>query len=176
MMEGILTKTQQGAIAVLRVATGIVFMTAGLEKFIATEAFNAAGFLKLGTNGVPYLGEAAEGVVYNPTHDFWVSLAGNATLMPIVNWLVVFGEVAIGVALILGLFTRFASLTGTLMMAFFFVAAWSFGHGIVNEQLMYALVTGVLGVVAAGRYYGLDGVLEKATAIRRAPQLRYVMG
>jgi hypothetical protein len=41
---------------------------------------------------------------------------------------------------------------------------------------MYGIVTGVLGVVAAGRYYGLDAVLEKAATIRRAPQLRYVMG
>ena len=33
-MEAILTKAQQGAIAVLRVATGIVFLTAGLEKLL----------------------------------------------------------------------------------------------------------------------------------------------
>ena len=175
-MEGILTKAQQGAIAVLRVATGIVFLTAGLEKFLGAEPFSAAGFLKFGTTGVPYLGTAAEGVAYNPTHDFWVNLAGNATLMPIINWLVVAGEIAIGVALILGLFTRFAAVAGTLMMGLFFVAAWDFTHGIVNEQLMYAIVTGVLGVVAAGRYYGLDAVLEKAATISRAPQLRYVMG
>jgi thiosulfate dehydrogenase (quinone) large subunit len=175
-MEAILTRGQRAAIAVLRVATGIVFLTAGLEKFLATEAFSATGFLKFGTTGAPYLGTAADGVVYNPTHDFWVSLAGNASLMPIVNWLVVAGEIAIGVALILGLFTRFAAVAGALMMALFFVAAWNFEHGIVNEQLMYGIVTGVLGVVAAGRYYGLDAVLEKAATIRRAPQLRYVMG
>jgi uncharacterized membrane protein YphA (DoxX/SURF4 family) len=45
-MEAILTKAQQGAIAVLRVATGIVFLTAGLEKFLGAEPFSAAGFLK----------------------------------------------------------------------------------------------------------------------------------
>jgi len=175
-MEGILSRSQQAAIAVLRMATGVVFLTAGLEKFLAKETFDAIGFLKFGTAGAPYLGTAADGVVYNPTHDFWVNLAGNATLMPIINSLVVFGEIAIGVALILGLFTRFASVAGTLMMAIFFVAAWSFGHGIVNEQLMYGIVTAVLGIVAAGRYYGLDAVIEKGATFRRAPQLRYVLG
>ena len=175
-IEGILSRTQQAAIAVLRMATGVVFLTAGLEKLLAKEAFDAAGFLKFGTAGAPYLGTAAEGAIYNPTHDFWVNLAGNATLMPFINSLVVYGEIAIGVALMLGLFTRFASVAGTLMMALFFVAAWSFGHGIVNEQLMYGIVTAVLGIVAAGRYYGLDAVIEKGATFRRAPQLRYVLG
>ena len=175
-MEAILTKAQQGAIAVLRVATGIVFLTAGLEKFLGAEPFSAAGFLKAGTLGSPYLGTAADGVVYNPTHDFWVNLAGNATLMPFINWMVVAGEITIGTLLFLGLFTRFAAIAGTLMMALFFVASWNFALGIVNEQLMYGIVTAVLGVVAAGHYYGLDAVLEKAATIRRAPQLRYVMG
>src|SRR5262245_24826874 len=175
-MEAILTKTQQGAIALLRAATGVVFLTAGLDKWLRAEPFSAAGFLKFGTAGTPYLGTAAEGAVYNPTHDFWVSLAGNASLMPILNWLVVAGEIAIGVALIVGLFTRFASIAGALMMGLFFVATWDFAHGLVNEQLMYGIVTAVLGIVAAGRYYGLDAVLEKAATIRRAPQLRYVMG
>jgi thiosulfate dehydrogenase (quinone) large subunit len=175
-MEAILTKAQQGAIAVLRVATGIVFLTAGLEKFLGDKPFTAAGFLKGATTGTPYLGTAAEGTVYNPTHDFWVNLAGNATLMPIINWLVVAGEITIGALLILGLFTRFAAVAGTLMMALFFLATWDFSHGVINEQAMYGIVAAVLGIVAAGRYYGLDAVLEKAATIRRAPQLRYVMG
>ena len=97
-------------------------------------------------------------------------------IMPIVNWLVVAGEITIGALLILGLFTRFAAVAGALMMGLFFVATWDFSHGVINEQLMYGIVTGVLGVVAAGRYYGFDAVLEKAATIRRAPQLRYVMG
>jgi thiosulfate dehydrogenase [quinone] large subunit len=175
-MEGILTKGQQVTTAVVRVAVGTIFLSAGLEKALGAEPFTSAGFLKFGTTGTPLFGTAADGVVYNPFHDFWVSLAGNATLLPIINWLVVFGEIAIGAALVLGLFTRFAAVAGTLMMALFFLAIWDFGHGIVNEQLLIAVVTSYLGVMAAGRYYGLDSILEKATAVRQAPQLRYVLG
>ena len=176
-MEGIITRGQQRAAAVLRVAIGIIFLTAGIEKaFLGATPFSAVGFLKFGTTGTPFLGAPVEGVVYNPTHDFWVGLAGNAALMPVLNWLVVFGQIAIGTALILGLFTRFASVMGTLMMLFFFVAAWGFEFGVVNQHLTYALVTVFVGYIGAGRYYGLDAVLEKAQAVREKPQLRYVLG
>lgn len=175
-MDGILTGGQRAMAAVLRIAVGIIFLTAGLQKALGEAAFDAAGFLKFGTTGTPWLGAPAEGVVYNPTHDLWVSLAGNAALMPVINWLVVFGQIAIGLALILGLFTRFAALMGTIMMLFFFVAAWEFEHGIVNQHLTYALVTGFVGYIGAGRFYGLDALLEKAEWVRQTPQLRYVLG
>jgi thiosulfate dehydrogenase [quinone] large subunit len=176
-MEGILTQGQQRLAAIVRVAVGFIFLTAGVDKaFIAAEPFSAAGFLKFATGGTPVLGAPIEGVVYNPTHELWVALAGNAALMPVVNWLVVFGQVAIGIALILGLGTRFAALMGTLMMGFFFLAAWEFEHGIVNQHLTYALVTAFIGYIGAGRFYGLDAVVEKLAVVRQAPQLRYVLG
>lgn len=175
-MEGILSKGQQAATAVVRVAIGSVFLTAGLEKALSGTPFDAAGFLKFGTSGLPWLGEATKGVVYNPTHEFWAGLAGNAALMPLVNFLVVGGEIAIGVALVLGLFTRFAAIAGTVMLSFFFVASWDLSHGIVNSQLLDAIVTAFVGIMAAGRYYGLDSIIEKVSAVRHTPQLRYVLG
>ena len=174
-MEGIMTKGQRIATAAVRITAGAMFLTAGLEKALG-GTFTAAGFLKGATAGTPYLATAADKVIYNPTHDLWVSLAGNATLMPLVNWLVVAGEIAIGVALILGLFTRFAAVAGGLMMGLFYLAIWDMSHGIVNEQLLLGVTTLFLGVIGAGRYYGVDSILEKAQAVRQAPQLRYVLG
>ena len=52
--------------------------------------------------------------------------------------------------------TRFSAAMGTLMMLFFFIAAWDFEFGIVNQHLTYALVTAFLGLIGAGNYYGLD--------------------
>jgi thiosulfate dehydrogenase (quinone) large subunit len=175
-MEGMLTKGQQRATAVLRIAIGSVFLTAGLEKALGATPFDATGFLKGATAGIPWLGEAAKGVVYNPTHDLWVSLAGNAALMPVINWMVVSGEILIGLALVLGLFTRFAAIAGTLMVSFFFVASWDLSHGIVNSQLLDAVVTAFVGIMGAGRYYGLDEILEKAGTVQHTPQLKYVLG
>ena len=169
-------KVHQMGVALFRVMVGIIFLWAGLEKLLGPEPFNAAGFLKGGTAGTlgwPFVtGDVVQGTVFNPTHDFWVSLAGNAGLMSIINFLVVAGEIGIGIALILGLLTRFAGAMGTLMMVLFFYAAWNFNNGIVNQHLTYALVCATLTGLGAGRYYGLDGVL----ADRVAPAIReYLM-
>ena len=163
----------QLGIAVLRIGVGIIFLWAGLEKVFAPEPFSAAGFLQFGTTGSlgwPFVtGEVAEGTVFNPTHDFWAGLATNDAAMSTINVLVPFGQVGIGIGLILGLLTRFSALMGTLMMLFFFVAAWDFEFGIVNQHLTYALVTAFLGLIGAGTYYGLDRSVggSVSPAIRR---------
>jgi thiosulfate dehydrogenase [quinone] large subunit len=172
------TRTIGKGLAVLRIALGAGFLYAGLDKAVhfdgATKAFNATGFLKGATAGT--LPGSADGAIVNPTHDFWVALAGNPSVMSVVNFLVVFGEIAIGVALILGLATRFAGIAGTLMMALFWVASWDFAHGLVNEQFLYGIVAAFLAYAAAGEAWGLDAIIEKTSFVKRAPQLRYVLG
>lgn len=153
-------------VALLRVIVGIIFVWAGLGKVFnegAPGAWTAQGFLKFGTNGSlgwPFVtGTADPTKVYNPTHDFWVSMANDATVMTIVNNLVVAGELCIGVALILGFVTRFAGAMGALMMIFFFFAGWAFTSGIVEEHATYAVVLLALAGMGAGNYYGLDRLL-----------------
>jgi thiosulfate dehydrogenase [quinone] large subunit len=173
------TKTRDRGIAVLRIVMGWVFFYAGAEKLLgvgleAGKTWSAGGFLKFATAG-SWPG-AADGAIINPTHDFWVSLAGNAQLLGIINVLVPVGEVAIGAALILGLATRFASLMGVVMVGLFYVASWDFALGIVNSDVVYMAVTGFLGVVAAGEVYGLDPYVERLRFVQRAPALHYVLG
>lgn len=169
----VVKESYQLGIAVLRIGVGIIFLWAGLEKLLAPEPFSAAGFLQFGTGGSlgwPFVsGEPAEGTVFNPTHDFWAGMATNDGAMSLVNILVPFGQLGIGIGLILGLLTRFSAAMGTLMMLFFFVAAWDFAFGIVNQHLTYALVTAFLGLIGAGNYYGLDRRIGEAAppAVRR---------
>ena len=151
----------QVAVALGRIVIGVIFLWAGLDKLIGTEGFSAAGFLGHATGGTlgwPFVGADAQGP-FNPTVDFWVSLSKNDTAMSVVNVLVVWGEVGIGVSLILGLFTRFGAAMGTLLMLIFWVAAWDWAFGIVNQHLTYAVVTFGLAVVGAGKYFGLDALL-----------------
>lgn len=164
---------QQWGVALLRIVVGIIFLWAGLEKIAngGDKGWTAAGFLGHATGGTlswPFItGTPAEGAIYNPTHDFWVQLAQNATAMTAINSLVVFGEVAIGAALILGIFTRWTAICGVLMMLLFFVAAWDFENGVVNEHLTYAVVVFILGYLGAGNYLGLDGWLRQQDFFRR---------
>jgi len=157
-----------------RIVIGIIFLWAGLEKLIGSgsQGFSAAGFLQYGTNGTlgwPFFTGDPAGHVFNPTASFWQGLATNETAMAIINPLVVFGQIGIGVSLILGLLTRFGAAMGTLMMLFFFVAAWDFQYGIVNQHLTYAVVTFGLAVIGAGNFYGLDASAGKMASpgIRR---------
>lgn len=172
-----MTNTKARAIAAMRIALGAGFLWAGLEKvfqFAGTGAFNAAGFLAHATGGA-LPGSAATAIV-NPTHDFWVSLAGNAGAVSAINVLVQGGEIAIGIALILGLATRFSAIAGLVMMGLFYVANWSFATGPFNEQFMYGAVALVVGLVGAGEYYGLDALIEKTSWFSHTPSLRYVLG
>ena len=156
----LLDRWLEPAVAGLRIAVGIIFLWAGLEKLLGPEPFSAAGFLQFGTGGTlgwPFVtGTPAEGTVYNPTHDVWVSMSSNESAMSVINILVPWGQIGIGVSLILGLLTRFGAAMGTLMMLMFFVAAWDFEFGIVNQHLTYAVVTAFIGYIGAGNYIGLD--------------------
>lgn len=158
----VVDRAHQVGVAVLRIAVGVIFLWAGLEKVLGAgpEGWSAAGFLQFGTGGSlgwPFVsGEVAEGTVFNPTQGIWVGIAGNDAAMSIINFLVPWGQIDIGVGLILGLLTRFSAAMGTLMMLFFFLAAWDFAFGIVNQHLTYALVTAFLGYIGAGNYLGLD--------------------
>jgi thiosulfate dehydrogenase [quinone] large subunit len=169
-----LSISRKFGIALARVTVGWVFLYAGIEKIFAAQPFTAAGFLKFATIGTT-AEKVADGTIVNPTHGFWVSLAGNGTLLPIVNTLVVFGELAIGIALVLGLATRFASVLGALMMTLFWVAAWDFAFGVIEYHSVLAIVTLALGIIGAGEAFGLDAIVDETPIVKRIPVLRYVL-
>ena len=155
----------RAGVFLLRVVVGIIFLWAGLEKILGEGlgTWSAAGFLQFATGGSlgwPFVtGEVAEGTVFNPTHDFWVGLSQNAGVMGVIDYLVPLGQVGVGISLILGFLTRFGAAMGALMMLFFFVAAWEFEFGIVNQHLTYALICVAIEGLGAGKYWGLDGML-----------------
>jgi len=130
----------------LRVMTGVVFLWAGLAKFFAAAPFSAAGFLKHGTSGTLGWPFAVIEEGANPTAGFWAGLAANGTLLSIINVLVVYGEIAIGIALILGIFTRFSSLMSVLLALSLLLAG-------ATSTLPQMLTIGLaLGIVGAGGF------------------------
>lgn len=166
---------QERGLAALRILMGSVFLYAGLDKTLfATKAFDASGFLKFATLGAT--SSSAAGAVVNPTHDFWVGLAGNPGTMSVINFLVPYGELAIGIALILGIFTRFSALMGLIMVGMFYIASWDFSVNYLNSDAVYVIATAIVGVFGAGAVFGLDGVLSKSSFLTRHPALRYAAG
>ncbi len=175
-----ISRTRDRGLLILRVVLGFGFLYAGLEKlldFAGAGSWSAAGFLKFATAGtVPNMVGHPETMVHNPTRQFWVDLAANPTAVDLVNALVIAGELAIGVALILGVATRLAGALGALMMFLFWVAAWDFQYGIVNLQFVYMILSAIVAYASAGRVLGIDAILEKTDVVRRTPALRLVLG
>lgn len=146
-------KYQSLASLLLRVSLGWLFLYAGYSKLTAPNGFSAKQFL-INLHG-PFAG------IYLP-------MAGN----PIVDNLVVWGEILIGICLILGVLVRFSSFWGIVMMLLFYFAQYPPEHSlIVNDQLMYALIFGYLMVSNAGYFWGFDKVLEK-----KFPKFKVLMG
>ncbi len=137
----------------LRVFLGWLFLYAGFEKLIAVGGFSAKGFL-LNLHG--------------PFSAFYLPLAGNH----LVDGLVVWGEILIGICLILGLLVRFAGFWGIIMMLLFYFAGFPPQNSfIVDEHIIYALVLILFMVSNSGYFWGLDKRLEKIF-----PQLKLLMG
>jgi thiosulfate dehydrogenase [quinone] large subunit len=61
-------------------------------------------------------------------------------------------------------------------MTLFWIGNAGFGHGLVNGDLMGLLLFMTVLVLGAGRYYGLDAIVEKTRFVEQRPKLKYLLG
>ncbi|MFW5964202.1 MAG: DoxX family protein [Natronomonas sp.] len=154
----------------LRLMMGIAFLNAGLSKLLAAEPFTAAGYLM---GAVPANGGPAVG--------FFTWIASNPTALAVIDVAVPFGQLAIGLGLIVGAFVRLAAFFGALMMVMFYLANWDVAHGVINGDFAYMLVFLAVAAFGAGRILGLDAYIEQykidgQALIEKYPKLDYVLG
>ena len=131
-----------------RVSLGIVFFYAGITK-VVDSTWSAAG----------HIGAAK-------TFTGFYQLFLNPAILPIVNFLNVWGLTILGLSLILGLFVRLSSLLGIVLMLLYYFAAGPFPYPsahafIVDEHIIYALLLLFFASIRAGRYWGLDRFLSR---------------
>lgn len=159
----------------LRLLLAWVFLQAGLSK-LAEEgwtnpgAWTAEGFLVHGVSDA------------NPFAPVMEFFAGYLWLIdPLVLWT----QILIGLALLFGVFFRLAALGGALQMLLFWIAAFEGGlaagfpiaHGfVVDYTLVYAILLFGLGAWGAGRVLGLDAKIEATELVENNPWLRFLLG
>lgn len=159
----------------LRVVMAWVFLQAGLEKLATGGWTNIGGFSAQGflVNGV------AEA---NPLKGVYLAFAEITWL---IDPMVMFGQILIGLALLFGILVRFAAFMGSIQMLFFWMGAWQGGlaqgfpveHGyFVDSSLVYLLLLFGLGAWGAGRILGVDAWLERTSVVERNPWLKYLLG
>jgi len=140
---------QKLTVFILRVSLGGVFFYAGITK-IMNPAWSAAGYLK---GAKTFTG-------------FYEWLA-SPDLLPYTNFLNEWGLTLIGVALILGVSIRWASVLGAAMMLLYYFPILDFPKigttaYIVDEHMVYAAALLALGALNAGRHYGLGGKFQNS--------------
>jgi thiosulfate dehydrogenase [quinone] large subunit len=140
----------------LRLLLGVLFSWAGFEKLFDPK-WTATGYLK-GSEG--------------PMADIFKSMAGSV----IIDQLVIWGLILIGLCLLLGFLVRFASFWGAFMMFLFYLSDLTWEHGPVDEHIIYIAVFATLVSFGAGRHFGLDQLIEKSQFIHSNRWLLKLLG
>ena len=78
------------------------------------------------------------------------------------GYLVMSGEILVGLCLILGLLTRFSSIVGLFMLLnYYFGPGMARGGAVIAQQQTFIVALVVIFLSNAGRTLGLDGLLFK---------------
>lgn len=160
------------SILALRLALGFMFLYGGYEKIITELAGGSAttGYLA-GRKG--------------PLAFMFVGMSGN----PAVEYLLVYGELLIGLSLMLGVATRVGGISGAALSILLYLAqmpAMAKGftgsyfdyvlenNALINQYIIFALVFVAFVFLVPGRFLGVDGVLQNTSFVQRRPLLRKI--
>jgi len=142
---------QSSFLVLLRLLIGWHFLYEGIVKLWSSN-WSAGGYL------------ADSGGVFK---DFFFWMAGNDQILAIVDFLNIWGLILVGLGLMLGIFTRWATFGGIVLLAFYYLshpplinseyALPSEGsYLIVNKNLIELAALLVLFVFPTGKQVGFD--------------------
>ena len=162
MEDGKLSRSGMIAITVLRVLVGWHFLYEGIAK-LSSSSWSAAGYLK-----------QARG----PFAELFKWLGGQPNLLANADLMTMWGLTAVGVLLMLGLFTRLASIGGMGFLAMFYFATPPFvgyfyslpsegSYLLVNKNLVEFAALVVILLTGSGRFAGFDRIVHGLLARRR---------
>jgi thiosulfate dehydrogenase (quinone) large subunit len=160
-----LTAAAAKALAVLRIATGFVFLWAFLDKTFGFgySTPSAKAWINGGSPTKGFLASVEVGPFQSLFHD----IAG----APWANWLFMLGMLGVGLALIAGIGLRVAAAAGTLIMALMWVAEWPLASGssnpIVDYHVIYALAAIVVALTYAGQTWGLGKLWARLPLVQK---------
>jgi thiosulfate dehydrogenase [quinone] large subunit len=153
------TSVERGLILFFRVAIGWVFLHAGLDQVLAPH-FSAVPFLS-----------------HTKTFHDEFAVFTRPNIAPYMSLLVSWGQVLLGISLMLGALVRLSAPFGILLMLIFWLAHmdWPFDESrfyvIVGPHLLFAGIVLLLLIKRAGHVFGLDGVLARRRFLGRHPLL-----
>jgi thiosulfate dehydrogenase (quinone) large subunit len=164
MQNGRFSPAAMVAITLLRVFVGWHFLYEGISK-LSSPTWSAVGYMK-----------ASRG----PFAAFFRWVASQPNVLDNANLVTMWGLTIVGVLLILGLFTRLASIGGIAFLLLFYFANPPFigyfyslptegSYLVVNKNLVELFALVVIFFTGSGRFAGLDRLLHLLFA--RRPRL-----
>jgi thiosulfate dehydrogenase [quinone] large subunit len=170
---GSLTATQQVALVVLRTLVGWHFLYEGFYKLVG-PAWSRAGAPLAPWSSAGYLRGAT-----GPLSDAFHALAGSPVL-PFVDQAMPWALAAVGLLLMLGLFTRVACVGALVLLALFYVSAIPTAgvpqpgaegaYLLVNKNLIEAAAVFVVLTFRSERVAGLDLLRDRPSRTDARPE------
>ncbi len=143
MKNRILNTDDSKATILIRLMVGAVFLSEGIQKFLFAETLGAGRFEKIGL----------------PAPEFWGSVVGSC-------------EIVCGLLILLGLFTRAASIPLTIIMLVAMITTksqiladkgfWEMMHASRTDWSM--LLGSVFLLIKGGGFWSVDKILTKNAA------------
>lgn len=150
-------------LGLLRIALGWLFFYSGITKVLNPD-WSAAGYLQGAKTLAP---------VYH-----WLL---RPDVLPTVNFLNEWGQLILGLALLLGVFVRLGGVMGAALMLLYYLPALEFPYVgknafIVDEHIIYALALLLLAAFRVGRIWGLENWCARLPVCAEYPRLRWWLG
>lgn len=143
-----MTKRQLISLFTLRITLGWLFFWAGITKVLNPD-FSAAGYL--------------EGAKTFSGFYHWLA---SPAMLPFTNFINEWGLTLLGLALILGVFTKWASRLGALLMILYYLPILDFPYPnahsfIVDEHIIYAVGLMVLCAFEVGKNWSVMSLIKR---------------
>ena len=148
--KGLNTKAMEASMVLLRLFLGVKFLVAGYQKWDWI--------------GTPSLAKAVHEWAAMCPFGFYKGFLLH-TVVPhgtLFTYLVVFGELGVGICLLLGLLTRLSALIAMMLSLNFLLTTWHLGRATQGVNESFVLMSFALLITGAGRLAGIDQILAKS--------------
>jgi len=157
-----MTTFQKCSLFLLRITAGWMFFYAGITKVLDPQ-WSAVFYLK--------------GAKLFPSFYAWLL---QPDILPMINMVNKWGLTLLGVSLVFGIFVRFSSVLGAiLMLLYYFPLGFPYPNAhayIVDEHIIYAAVLLFLAAIKAGRVWGLENWCSGLPVCSKIPGYRSWLG
>ena len=141
------SKIQTIVLVLLRLVVGYHFLFEGMDKLFDPN-WTSAGFL-LQSNWL--------------FADIFHSLVESSIILAVVDFMNIWGQILIGIGLLLGLFSTWAAYAGALLIFFYYIAIPPFinSYTFIDKNLLELFAFLVLAVFPTSQIIGIDLLINK---------------